>query len=48
MRSFDRAIVERSAERALDQQATTEVLRGEARQTLAAHGHIGALLRYAI
>jgi len=25
-----------------------EVLRGEARQALAAHGHIGALLRYAI
>jgi peptide chain release factor subunit 1 len=41
-------IVERAAERAIDQQATIEVLRGEARQALAAHGHIGALLRYAI
>jgi peptide chain release factor subunit 1 len=40
-------IVERAAERAIDQQATIEVLRGEARQALAAHGHIGALLRYA-
>jgi hypothetical protein len=28
--------------------ATIEVLRGEARQALTAHGHIGALLRYAI
>ena len=41
-------IVERVIERALDQRATIEVLRGEARQTLAAHGHIGALLRYAV
>jgi peptide subunit release factor 1 (eRF1) len=41
-------IVERVVERAIDQQATIEVLRGEARQALAAHGHIGALLRYAI
>jgi peptide chain release factor subunit 1 len=40
-------IVERAVERALDQRATLEVLRGEARQALAAHGHIGALLRYA-
>ena len=39
-------IVERAAERGLDQRATLEVLRGEARQALAAHGHIGALLRY--
>jgi peptide subunit release factor 1 (eRF1) len=39
-------IVERAAERAIDQNATIEVLRGEARQALAAHGHIGALLRY--
>ncbi len=39
-------IVERALERALDQRATLEVLRGEARQALAAHGHIGALLRY--
>jgi peptide chain release factor subunit 1 len=41
-------IVERAMERALDQRATLEVLRGEARQALAVHGHIGALLRYAI
>jgi peptide chain release factor subunit 1 len=41
-------IVERAVERALDQKATIEVLRGEARQALAAHGHIGAILRYAI
>jgi peptide subunit release factor 1 (eRF1) len=41
-------IVERAVERAIDQQATIEVLRGEARQALAAHGHIGALLRYVI
>jgi peptide subunit release factor 1 (eRF1) len=41
-------IVERAVERALDQKATIEVLRGEARQALAAHGHIGALLRYKI
>jgi peptide chain release factor subunit 1 len=40
-------VVERAVERALDQRATLEVLRGEARQELAAHGHIGALLRYA-
>jgi peptide subunit release factor 1 (eRF1) len=38
-------IVERAVERAVDQKATIEVLRGEARQALAAHGHIGALLR---
>jgi peptide chain release factor subunit 1 len=41
-------IVERAVERAIDQRATIEVLRGEARQSLAAHGHIGALLRYAL
>jgi peptide chain release factor subunit 1 len=42
-------IVERAVERAVvDQRATIEVLRGEARQALAAHGHIGTLLRYAI
>lgn len=41
-------IVERAVERALDQKATIEVLRGETRQALAAHGHIGAILRYAI
>jgi peptide subunit release factor 1 (eRF1) len=41
-------IVERAVERAIDQQATIEILRGEARQALAVHGHIGALLRYAI
>jgi peptide subunit release factor 1 (eRF1) len=41
-------IVERAIERAIDQKATIEVLRGEARQALVAHGHIGALLRYAI
>jgi peptide chain release factor subunit 1 len=41
-------IVERAVERATDQRATIEVLRGEARQALAAHGHMGALLRYAI
>jgi peptide chain release factor subunit 1 len=41
-------IVERAVERSIDQQATIEILRGEARQALAAHGHIGALLRHAI
>jgi peptide chain release factor subunit 1 len=41
-------IVERAVERSIDQKATIEVLRGEARQALVAHGHIGALLRYAI
>jgi peptide chain release factor subunit 1 len=40
-------IVERAVERTIDQQAAIEILRGEARQALAAHGHIGALLRYA-
>jgi peptide chain release factor subunit 1 len=41
-------IVERAAERGLDQRATLEVLRGEARQALAAYGHIGAMLRYVL
>jgi peptide subunit release factor 1 (eRF1) len=40
-------IVERAVERAIDQKATIEVLRGETRHALATHGHIGALLRYA-
>jgi len=39
-------VVERAVERAIDQQTEIEVLRGEARDRLAAHGHIGALLRY--
>ncbi|HZQ06289.1 MAG TPA: hypothetical protein VFD70_06885 [Anaerolineae bacterium] len=39
-------IVERAIERALEQDAEIEVVRGEMRQTLAARGHIGALLRY--
>jgi len=41
-------IVERAIERALDQKATIEVLRSEARQVLAGRGHIGAILHYAI
>jgi len=39
-------VVEGAVERALDQQAQIEVVRGEARARLAEHGHIGALLRY--
>ncbi|RLC85052.1 MAG: hypothetical protein DRI79_11930 [Chloroflexi bacterium] len=39
-------IVERAVERALDQQAQIEVLRGKARARLTEYGHIGALLRY--
>lgn len=39
-------IVERAIERALEQDAQIEVVRGAMRQTLAARGHIGALLRY--
>jgi peptide chain release factor subunit 1 len=39
-------IVEIAVERALDQEAQVEVVRGEARSLLAQHGHIGALLRY--
>lgn len=40
-------IVERALERAIEQQASIEVVRGEAaRRKMAEHGHIGALLRY--
>lgn len=39
-------VVEGAVERALDQQAQIEVVRGEERVRLAEHGHIGALLRY--
>jgi peptide subunit release factor 1 (eRF1) len=39
-------VVERASERALEEDAALEVLRGENRAALAGYGHIGALLRY--